>query len=86
LQAGALKFATVGGAEGHREYMAGDAPLIGTPAALIDQIRRLHDGGISTILLADMTASHAALHAFAEEVMPAFPDAAAAQRRTAING
>jgi alkanesulfonate monooxygenase SsuD/methylene tetrahydromethanopterin reductase-like flavin-dependent oxidoreductase (luciferase family) len=73
LKAGALKFATAGGAAGHRAYLEGDAPLIGTPAALIDQIGRLQDGGFSTILLADMTASHEALHTFAAEVMRAFP-------------
>ena len=73
-RAGALKFATVGGAEGRRVYLESDAPLIGTPSELVDLVGKLHDGGVSTVLLGDMMGSQDALQIFADKVMSAFPE------------
>ena len=57
------------------------APLLGTPAEIIDRLRQLEAGGASNILLVDPNASPANLRAFARDVMPAFatPIAAAAE-------
>ena len=49
-----------------------DAPLLGTPAEIVERVRRLAAGGVETILLVDPNASIANLRAFAAEVMPAF--------------
>ena len=49
-----------------------EGTLIGTPAEIIAQIRRLEAEGVGYILLAGPQASPAELRAFAAEVMPAF--------------
>jgi alkanesulfonate monooxygenase SsuD/methylene tetrahydromethanopterin reductase-like flavin-dependent oxidoreductase (luciferase family) len=49
-----------------------DSALLGTPAEIIARLRRLEEGGVAQILLADPNASPASLRAFARHVMPAF--------------
>ena len=44
--------------------------LIGTPAEIIDRLRKLEDGGVGYVLLSPQTAG--AIRAFAEKIMPAF--------------
>jgi alkanesulfonate monooxygenase SsuD/methylene tetrahydromethanopterin reductase-like flavin-dependent oxidoreductase (luciferase family) len=56
-----------------------DAALLGTPAEIIDRLRRLQAGGVESILLVDPNATIAGLRAFADEIMPAFRDRAAAE-------
>ncbi|HXY98909.1 MAG TPA: LLM class flavin-dependent oxidoreductase [Stellaceae bacterium] len=48
-----------------------DAPLLGTPAEIIDKLKRLASGGVGYVLLVDPAPSPAALQAFAREIMPA---------------
>lgn len=51
-----------------------DAPLLGTPAEIIEQLKRLQAGGVGYILLSDPLASEKALEDFARDVMPAFAE------------
>ena len=48
------------------------APLLGTPAEIIDRLHELEAGGATNILLVDPNASVANLRAFAREIMPRF--------------
>ena len=49
-----------------------DAPLLGTPEEIIEQLKRLEAGGVENVLFAAPGASIAGLRTFAEEIMPAF--------------
>lgn len=49
------------------------APLLGTPAEIVERLRELESVGATNILLVDPNASVANLRAFAREIMPAFP-------------
>ena len=48
-----------------------DAPLLGTPAEIIERLKRLEAGGVGYVLLVDPAPSIAGLSAFAAEIMPA---------------
>jgi probable F420-dependent oxidoreductase len=56
-----------------------DSPLLGTPEEIAARLERLRTGGVETVLLVDPKASMAGLRAFAQEVMPAFRAAQAAE-------
>ena len=71
-RAGALKLARVSDEEGQRQYCEGDAGIIGTPGQISELISKLEEGGISTLLFADVTGSTHALETFSREVMPRF--------------
>jgi alkanesulfonate monooxygenase SsuD/methylene tetrahydromethanopterin reductase-like flavin-dependent oxidoreductase (luciferase family) len=49
-----------------------DAPLLGTPEEIIEQLKKLEAGGVHHVLFAAPGASIAGLRTFAEEIMPAF--------------
>jgi alkanesulfonate monooxygenase SsuD/methylene tetrahydromethanopterin reductase-like flavin-dependent oxidoreductase (luciferase family) len=55
-----------------------ESALLGTPDEIIARLRKLEAGGVDYVLLVDPTGSIEALRTFAEEIMPAFPDAAPA--------
>jgi alkanesulfonate monooxygenase SsuD/methylene tetrahydromethanopterin reductase-like flavin-dependent oxidoreductase (luciferase family) len=52
-----------------------ESALLGTPAEIIARLKKLEAGGVDYVLLVDPTGSKDALRTFAEEIMPAFPDA-----------
>jgi alkanesulfonate monooxygenase SsuD/methylene tetrahydromethanopterin reductase-like flavin-dependent oxidoreductase (luciferase family) len=52
-----------------------ESALLGTPEEIIARLRKLEAGGVNYVLLVDPTGSKDALRTFAEEIMPAFPDA-----------
>jgi len=55
-----------------------DAPLLGTPAEIIAQLKRLEAGGVEYVLLVDPAPTLDSLRIFADEIMPAFARAQAA--------
>jgi alkanesulfonate monooxygenase SsuD/methylene tetrahydromethanopterin reductase-like flavin-dependent oxidoreductase (luciferase family) len=54
-----------------------ESALLGTPQEIIARLQKLEAGGVDYVLLVDPTGSKEALRTFAEEIMPAFPDAPA---------
>ena len=52
-----------------------ESALLGTPEEIIARLKKLEAGGVDYVLLVDPTGSQEALRMFAEEIMPAFPDA-----------
>ena len=52
-----------------------ESALLGTPAEIIARLKKLEAGGVDYVLLVDPTGSKDALQTFAEEIMPAFPEA-----------
>jgi alkanesulfonate monooxygenase SsuD/methylene tetrahydromethanopterin reductase-like flavin-dependent oxidoreductase (luciferase family) len=52
-----------------------ESALLGTPEEIVARLRKLEAGGVDYVLLVDPTGSRDALRTFAEEIMPAFPDA-----------
>jgi alkanesulfonate monooxygenase SsuD/methylene tetrahydromethanopterin reductase-like flavin-dependent oxidoreductase (luciferase family) len=54
-----------------------ESALLGTPGEIVARLRKLEAGGVDYVLLVDPTGSGEALRTFAEEIMPAFPDAPA---------
>lgn len=59
-----------------------DAPPLGTPAEIIDRLKRLASGGVGYVLLVDPAPSPAALQTFAREIMPALADWRASSGRS----
>jgi alkanesulfonate monooxygenase SsuD/methylene tetrahydromethanopterin reductase-like flavin-dependent oxidoreductase (luciferase family) len=57
-----------------------ESALLGTPEEIIARLKKLEAGGVDYVLLVDPTGSKEALCTFAEEIMPAFPDAPASAR------
>jgi alkanesulfonate monooxygenase SsuD/methylene tetrahydromethanopterin reductase-like flavin-dependent oxidoreductase (luciferase family) len=57
-----------------------ESALLGTPEEIIARLKKLEAGGVDYVLLVDPTGSKGALRTFAEEIMPAFPDAPASAR------
>lgn len=57
-----------------------ESALLGTPAEIIQRLRKLESGGVDYVLLVDPTGSKDSLATFAREVMPAFPDVEAHAR------
>src|SRR5205807_9653427 len=55
-----------------------ESALLGTPDEIIARLKKLEAGGVDYVLLVDPTGSTDALRMFAEEIMPAFPEAAVA--------
>ncbi|MDE2228292.1 MAG: hypothetical protein KGL11_04535 [Alphaproteobacteria bacterium] len=55
-----------------------DAPLLGTRAEIVEQLKRLEAGGVEYVLLVNPNPSIAALRIFADEIMPGFAPAPAA--------
>jgi alkanesulfonate monooxygenase SsuD/methylene tetrahydromethanopterin reductase-like flavin-dependent oxidoreductase (luciferase family) len=49
-----------------------DAPLLGTPAEIIQRLKRLEAGGVGYVLLVDPRPTVESLRTFASEIMPAF--------------
>lgn len=47
-----------------------DAPLLGTPAEIVERLKKLRDGGVEYVLLVNNSGTAEALQVFAEEVMP----------------
>lgn len=54
-----------------------DAPLLGTPAEIVESLKRLEAGGVGYVLLVDPSPAPETLRIFANEVMPAFARAPA---------
>ena len=52
-----------------------ESALLGTPQEIIARLEKLAAGGVDYVLLVDPTGSQDALAAFAQKVMPAFPNA-----------
>lgn len=59
------------------ELEVDDAPLVGSPPQLVEQLRRLNAAGAGYVLLAQSGQSVAGLARFAREVMPAFAESPA---------
>jgi alkanesulfonate monooxygenase SsuD/methylene tetrahydromethanopterin reductase-like flavin-dependent oxidoreductase (luciferase family) len=57
-----------------------ESALLGTPEEIIARLKKLEAGGVDYVLLVDPTGSKEALRTFAEEIMPAFPDAPTSAR------
>ncbi len=49
-----------------------DAPLLGTPAEIVERLKRLQAGGVEYVLLVNTYGTVDALRVFADEVMPHF--------------
>jgi alkanesulfonate monooxygenase SsuD/methylene tetrahydromethanopterin reductase-like flavin-dependent oxidoreductase (luciferase family) len=60
------------GAEADLSLAREDAPLLGTPAEIVERLEKLAAGGVDYVLLVDPTGSIASLEAFAADVMPRF--------------
>jgi alkanesulfonate monooxygenase SsuD/methylene tetrahydromethanopterin reductase-like flavin-dependent oxidoreductase (luciferase family) len=60
-----------------------ESALLGTPEEIVARLKKLEAGGVDYVLLVDPTGSKDALRTFAEEIMPAFPDAPASARAQA---
>ena len=58
--------------EDEASFVLDDAPLLGTPEEIIQQLQRLEAGGVENVLFAAPGASVAGLRTFAEEILPAF--------------
>jgi alkanesulfonate monooxygenase SsuD/methylene tetrahydromethanopterin reductase-like flavin-dependent oxidoreductase (luciferase family) len=60
-----------------------ESALLGRPEEILARLKKLEAGGVDYVLLVDPTGSKDALRTFAEEIMPAFPDAPASARAQA---
>jgi alkanesulfonate monooxygenase SsuD/methylene tetrahydromethanopterin reductase-like flavin-dependent oxidoreductase (luciferase family) len=68
--AGAEAYRAIAGERASGEF--DDAALLGTPAEIIERLRRLEAGGVELVLLVDPRPSVDSLRLFAREIMPAF--------------
>lgn len=73
---GAERYQSIG-SHADPDLASEESALLGTPEEIIARLKKLEAGGVDYVLLVDPTGSKDALRTFAEEIMPAFPDAPA---------